>query len=256
MAKVFKFDECSLTGNLCAELKDKYSMLIPEYLIGGFYRVIFRSTAQMLKYNSSKNVHTIGFAFKDKNGQFVYGAKLTFVAPEDEESEDGGNWNLDMTFYPADLEDVDSSLDNFNDVFLTILQTELYSAMRSHCTSNEDLNILVAEYINAIRDFLDQNSNESTEDVELVMDEVFTAGVGFEKGQKVFSLVPGTAIKQIVKNDDETEKKADNVIDISTAKKDDATTAAAAYMYRSYYNSVQTEVARPQGYYCPFVPVD
>ena len=220
MAKVFKFDECSLTGNLCAELKDKYSMLIPEYLIGGFYRVIFRSTAQMLKYNSSKKVHTIGFAFKDKNGQFVYGAKLTFVAPEDEESEDGGNWNLDMTFYPADL------------------------------------NILVAEYINAIRDFLDQNSNESTEDVELVMDEVFTAGVGFEKGQKVFSLVPGTAIKQIVKNDDETEKKADNVIDISTAKKDDATTPAAAYMYRSYYNSMQTEVARPQGYYCPFVPVD
>ena len=84
MAKVFKFDECSLTGNLCAELKDKYSMLIPEYLIGGFYRVIFRSTAQMLKYNSNKKVHTIGFAFKDKNGQFVYGAKLTFVAPEDE----------------------------------------------------------------------------------------------------------------------------------------------------------------------------
>ena len=207
MAKTFKLNDCSLTGELRAHLKDEYSMLVPEYIINNVYQSLFQSCALMVKYHSDKKYRKIGFSFKDINGEFIFGTILTFTPPEDEESEDGGNWNLDMTFNKDDMEECDNSLDNFSDVYFTILNTQMYSQFRGHCASNRDLSIIISECMKAILNFLDSNSNETNEDVSLEMDDVFMATVGFENGRKVYTITPGAAIKQIVKNDDAVEKK-------------------------------------------------
>lgn len=229
MAKTFDFTECSLKQELRAELKDKYSMLVPDFLVDSLYRVFFRSFALMTKYHSNKSTHKVGFSFKDDKGQFKLGTIQTYNAPEDEESEDEGNYNLSMTFYEKDMEGCDVSLDTFTDAFITIVQTELFSDAHTHCDSNQDLIMVIAEFIDAIKIFLDRNSNDSDEDVVLKMNGVFEAAVGIENGTKVFSITPGYAVKQIVKNDDETEKKEP---DVKAATSDGATASAAAFNKR------------------------
>ena len=242
--KHFDIETSSVFGNLSKHLYDEYSMIIAEHLIEKFYRVVFRSSAMMVKYHADKKNHRTGFSFKDKNGEFVYGVILTFNPPE-EESEDGGNWTLDFTFNQADMKDVDDCIDNFSDVFYTILQTESYTAMHAHVKSNEDLCILVAEFIRAIVFFLDENSNDSSEDVELEMAHIFKASVGFDGGKKVYSLTPGDSIKQIIKGDDETEKKVNNIVEL---RKDVAEMQKAAYIFG--FNTTAHRIVT--GPYCPF----
>ena len=251
--KTFDAENCSMFGDLTAHLKDVYSMLIPDYLIGKFYRVIFRSSALMLKYHANKKNHRTGFSFKDKNGEFVYGCILTFNPPEDEESEDGGNWNLDFTFNQEDMKDLDESLDNYSDVFPTILHTDSYNTMRVNIISNEDVTILVSEFVMAIRRFLDTNSNDSTDDVELEMKHIFKATVGFEAGQKVYGLIPGDSIKQLIKADDDTSKNADNVTKIEDIKKEvEAKKAAFAYHWTIGRDQI---VRDANGLYNPFIEI-
>ena len=226
MAKVFNFKECSINGDLRAHMKEEYSMIIPEYLIENIYQTIFQSCALMVKYHANKENRKTGFAFKDHQGEFVFGTILTFTPPEDEESEDGGNWNLDMTFNKEDMEGCDNNLDNYDSVFSTISNTQMYSQFRGHCTSNRDLSIIISEFINEIKHFLDVNSNETNEDVELEMPDVFVATVGFEQGKKVYTLTPGAAIKQLIKNDDAAERK---VVPISEKDKENVELASAAF---------------------------
>lgn len=248
MAKTFKFGDCSMTGELRAHLKDEYSMMVPEYIIDNVFKSLFQSCALMVKYHADKKYHRTGFSLKDINGEFILGTILTYNPPEEEDSEDGGNWNLDMTFNKSDMDECEYSLDNFNDVYFTILNTQMYAQFRGHCASNRDLSIIVTECMKAVIHFLDSNSNDSNEDVILEMDDVFVASVGFEDGKKVYTIVPGAAIKQYVKNDDSSEKK-----DFVT--KEAAELAMAAY--RSAIQSslggffYQPQYQQPQQFYQP-----
>ena len=196
---------CSIMDELRLKLRDDYAMILPENLIPPMYRIFFRSFAIMTKYHASKQNHKTGFSFKDARGQFLLGTILTYNPPEDD-SEDGGSWNLSMTFYPEDMEGIDLSLDTFSDNFMSIVQAEMFSEAHAHCDSNADMICIISEFISAIKNFLDVNSNEKDPDVTLTMEGVFKASVGIEAGTKVYSIVPGATIKQIIKNDDATEK--------------------------------------------------
>ena len=207
MAKTFTLDECSIKGELKAELYEKFCMIVPEKMIPGIYRVIFRSFAMICKYHASKQNHTVGFSLKDETGQFKIGTILTYNAPEDEDSDDEGNYVLSMTFDEKDMVGLDLNLDNFMDSFMTIVQTDLFAEMNTHCDDNSDLLKIIVEFIDQIKRFLDANSNDSSEDVELEMKSIFTATVSIENGEKVYSIVPGYSVKQIIKNDDENEKE-------------------------------------------------
>ena len=218
MAKKFEFEKCSLAGEITTNMMNDLTFMFPEYLAAPVYRCIFRASAMMVKYNSTKEDHRVGFSFNDSNGEFVYGAILTFNPPE-EDSEDGGNWTLDMTFNKDDMKDVDKSLDNFSAVFMTIMQTELYSSIHGVISSNEDLSMVIALMMRAITNFLDANSNDSEETVELELPDVFIASVNFDSsGSKVYTIVPGANIKQIVKSDDTAEKIDKAINEVSAAK--------------------------------------
>lgn len=208
MAKTFEFNECSIKNDLSASLREKYCMMIPDKMLDGLYRCIFRSFALICRYYQTKDRHNIGFALKDERGKFVIGTIMTYEAPADEEADDEGHYALSMTFNENDLEGVDTLLDNYMDSYPTVLQTELYTALSTHCADNKDLFRITVELIEGIKKFLDANSNDTSEDVELTLPSIFTAGVSIESGEKVFSIVPGYSIKQVIKNDDATEKEA------------------------------------------------
>lgn len=208
MAKTFNLSECSIKNELSVSLQEKYCMMIPDYMIEGLYRCIFRSFATICKYYQTKDKHTIGFALKDERGRFVIGTIMTYEAPEGESDEDEGHYALSMTFNEKDLEGIDVFLDNYMDSYPATLQSELYEGLSTHCCNNADMIRIAVEVIDSIKKFLDKNSNDSSEDVELVMQSVFTAGVSIENGEKIYSVTPGYSVKQIIKNDDSTEKEA------------------------------------------------
>lgn len=206
MAKIFKFnDECSIIGEATATLKERFCMVVPGSYIAGLYRVLFRSNALMCKYYASKKYHNIGFSLKDENGEFKIGTILTYNAPE-EDSDDNGNYVLSNTWYEKDMENMDLSIDSYTDMYATIFQGELFSDLSTHCNDNADLLRIATTLIDVIHQFLDENSNDSNEDVELELESVFTASVSIIDGEKVYSLTPGYSVKQIIKNDDENEK--------------------------------------------------
>lgn len=208
MAKKFELNECSIISDVYTKMKDVYGMLIPDIMIGPIFRTVERSLATMLKYNESKTVKKMGFSIRDDKGEFVIGSILTYNPPEDEDSDDEGNYVLSQTFDEADMQDCDLLLDDRTDTYKTILQTMLFSEANTHCDDNSALMITVYEFIKSIKEFLDRNSNDTTEDVELSMASVFTAGVSIEGGKKHFYIIPGYSVKQIIKNDDENEKEA------------------------------------------------
>lgn len=217
MAKKFNIEECSLINDLIADLREKYAMIVPRGLILGLYRTFKRSYALACKSAANKTTKKIAFQFKDANGEFIIGTILTFVPPADEESEDGGNWNLSMTYDIKDTEDADVIMDTFTDTFMTIVQTEMFSHMSAYCGKNDDVITVCAELERKVLQFLDANSNDSDEEVELTMEGVFTSSVGIENGEKKYAVVPGYAVKQIIKNDDEAEKAASSVLEDKAA---------------------------------------
>lgn len=208
MAKTFEFDKCSIMGEVSTKMANDYGMLIPDRIIAGLYRCFFESFPMMLKYHASKQNARTGFSLKDDKGIFVMGAILNYNAPDDEEGEDEGNYVLSFVTDERDMNNLDLSLDVYMDSYAASVQTLLFSEVQAYCANTKDLFTVEVEFIRAIYDFLDKNSNDSDEDVELVMPGVFTATVSIEDGKKVYSIVPGHVIKQIVKNDDATEKEA------------------------------------------------
>ena len=147
MSKKINITESSMINELKAQLKEKYAMLIPDKVIVSLYRVFFRSFALMVKYNSNKKTPRIGFSFKSNTGEFVIGTILTYNAPDGEDAEDAGNWNLTMTFNQDDMADLDNEFDSYNSSFMSIVTQEMMQDCRAHCTDSSDLTIIITEFI-------------------------------------------------------------------------------------------------------------
>lgn len=208
MAKRFEFGqdvnngaEISLTNNFNISMLEKYSFNIPEHLVPGLYRVMFRSIAIYLKSQQNKGVNKISCKILNAKGEFRMGATLTYQAPEEGAEDETGNWILAYTFDQSDLEGADVLIDNHKPVFFSIVQSELHSTMFGSMEGPESMHKIFEGCIDSMIEFLDANSNDG-EEIELNMPDVFTAYCGFEEGSKVYSITPGATVKQLVKDDD------------------------------------------------------
>lgn len=189
----------SLTKNYSVALAEKYNFSVADQHVPTLYRTMFRVIAIALKSMANKKKKKIGFEFKDAHGNMIFGATLSFI--EGEEGEDKGNWVLAYTFDPSDLDGSDDIVDNQKDMFVALCQSEIYNDSFGNFGDPVSMNRLFEQCIISLKEFLDANSNDGTP-VQLTMLGIFTATVGFEGGEKIFSITPGAQIKQLIKNDD------------------------------------------------------
>lgn len=189
----------SLVQNYTTALVEKYQFTVAQQYVAGVYRTLFKVIAIALKNIATKKSKKVSFRFNDDHGNMIFGATLNFI--EGEEAEDAGNWVLAYTFDPADLEESDNIISNQQDMFVALCQSEVYSDMFGNFAEPEGMNRMYEQCIESLKEFLDANS-EDGEEVQLEMQGIFTATVGFEGGERVYSVVPGAQIKQIIKNDD------------------------------------------------------
>lgn len=198
--KTLDFNETSIPSYFLLNIKERWGMNFPLNRVPEFYRVIFNSIATYLKHNRSKSSPRIGFKLVNDAGEFRFGAILEYQKPEDGEAEDTGNWVLSCTFYEDDMKNLDVCIDNMSNTFTTIVDGEIFSTMYGHMTESSVATNMFTAAIESLKDQLSKMA-DSGEEVEVSLPGVFKASVGFEDGQKVFAIVPGHNVKQIIKDD-------------------------------------------------------
>lgn len=198
--KRLEFGETSIGMQFVVDLMENHQMVWEAEKTADFARVFFATVADVLKANQNTSMKRIGFNFKDDKGEFKFGAILTFRKPDDSAEEDSGNWYLEMTFNSEDMKDLDLELDNHSDIFIINAAHELQNICYGRFRSTETMHIMFNCLLNTITKFLDVNASE-TEEVEVVLQGVFTASVAVEDGKKLMFIEPGEYIKQLIKSD-------------------------------------------------------
>lgn len=200
MSKTFEFNETSIPSQFSINLKANYNMTFNDVYTADFFRTILTTFADCCRLKQSKDNKRIGLILKDDKGNFVFGTILTFEKPEDAAEDDSGNWYLAFTFYEEDMEDLDVCTDNHSREFIQEANMKLYDIMHGHYRDVDTMYKMFIEAIKVLTTFLDVNVTEE-EEVEVVLRSVFTATAAIEDGKKIFSIVPGEYIKQIIKDD-------------------------------------------------------
>ena len=201
MSKQFELGNTSIPSQFSVNLKNNYGLIWLEARTADFYRVVLGTFADCCRLYQSKANSRIGLSLKDDKGNFIFGTILSFQKPEEESEDDSGNWYLEFTMDEADMIDLDIDIDNHSREFIQTAILKCNSVMNGRFKNTEVLYHMFIEAINTLTTFLDVNATEG-EEVEVVLRAVFTATVAYdEEGKKIFSIIPGEYIKQIIKND-------------------------------------------------------
>lgn len=200
MSKQFEFDQTSIPSQYSIDLLENHGMTWIDTRTRDFYRTVFTTIADVLKIHQNKNKERIGFIMKDDKGNFKFGAILNYNKPEEGEEDDSGNWYLEMTFYPEDMTDIEEIYDNHSSEFTVSAAREAMAIVSMRFRTAEYMHTMMTAAIDTLVNFLDANAIEGDE-VEVVLNGVFTASVVIEDGKKIMSIVPGEIIKQIIKAD-------------------------------------------------------
>ena len=197
--KVLEFNESPIPSHYILTIKERWGMDYPENRVAELYRVIFNSIATMLKVNRNKNNPRIGFKLLNDAGEFRLGAILEYQSGEESE-EDTGNWVISFTFYEDDMKDINDCKDNMFDSFTTIADHEMYSTTYGHFTEESAITNMFSAAIEVLKDQLSSIA-DSGEECKITLPGVFESSIGFEEGQKVYAIIPGHNVKQLIKDD-------------------------------------------------------
>ena len=197
--KEFNFENTSIAANYSIELHDNFNFMWVESRTADMYRIFFSTIADVLKLSEDKSYKKIAFKYKNTKGEFIFGAALEFIEP-DEDEEDKGNWFLSFTFNEDDLKDADKEIDNHSDLFITCCDHEAESILYGRFVTLEHTDQMLGTLIDVLKKFLDKNASPD-EELQVTLRSVFTAGVSIDGDTKIYTITPGEYIKQIIKND-------------------------------------------------------
>lgn len=197
----YEFMTSSIQSQFIQNLSDRYCYSITEDRTAEIYQILFESFAKALvaARRDNRTSPRIGLRVIDDKGNFKFGAILNYNAPEESNEDDHGSYYLEFTFYEEDMKDLDFELDNHSTTYAMALQASS-SEHSARFTNIQAMFEIIDTALDTLRSYLDINAKED-EVIDLIFQGVFTASVGIEDGKKVFSIVPGETVKQIVKDD-------------------------------------------------------
>ena len=196
------FNDSNISSEFRYNLMDHYAYKWNASITADWYRVVFFTIADVLKYKRVKSAPKTGFILKDDKGEFVFGAIMIYHSPDDEDSsdDDKGNYTLEFTFDQNDMKDMDAIEDNHSDIFVTCLQKSLDSIIRARLLQSDFGNNIFMESIRTLKNYLDANAPETGE-FSVELRGVFTGTVSVEGDKKLISIEPGEMVKQSIKSD-------------------------------------------------------
>lgn len=199
-----KLGETSLPQQFATEYETTVGPhVIPEDVITAF-KAVHAATADFLADVKRKN-QKVCLNFVDAANNFIMAAIVKYNKNE-EEGQD--NWNYYFTFNEDDIKDVPAvNRHNSNETpFHSKVTNRLYE-LGLRITDATYISPLISMTAKSLSLFLDQNVKPG-EEVILEEDGYFVASVKIEDDQPVKSLIPGSDMKIIIKQDDATQKAA------------------------------------------------
>lgn len=201
MSKTFVLSQTSIPSQYGVTISQRHMYDWLADMTPDLYRTVFYVAANRLVSlrEQTPKAKKVGFTYKTTDGDFVAGAILSFHDSETDENE--GNWYLEFTFDPEDMkEDFDAIADNHDSSFFTMFAMTMRKIINGGVRDVVIANNLIMTAFDILKNFLDVNASEA-EDITVEEPGVFAATVEVENGEKIFSIVPGEATKQIVKDD-------------------------------------------------------
>lgn len=191
----------AIPSQVSIDALQRYSFNMATANIPTAYTLLFTSIATFLQLRESKDAGKVSLSIHDERGNFKIAGIVSYHAPdEDAKDDERGNWSLEFTLDEKDLREVSVKFDNMNSEYISILNNEFKNSFNGKFKSTTYIPQVFAICIDSL---INQLDNLVTEDkaVDIKLNGIFIASGAVEDGQKVISIVPGSVVKQIVKND-------------------------------------------------------
>ena len=155
-----------------------------------------------------KKSEPVGIKINDDRGNFCFGAFVTFIPMEVDETK--GNYNLTFTFDESDMKEVTKTVDQrdslFRHVFYSVGSSEKYKIRFEADAANDWIGYAICVCMTAIKTYLEKNYKL---DPQVVMDDFFTASAELD-GEKIYvAITPSAVLKQHIKDDASIETEQD-----------------------------------------------
>lgn len=177
----------------------------PERIIKSFFAAV---ATFLSKRKVSKTDEATAFVVQDINGVFKFAAFVEYHANEANPDEPG-NWSYATTFREEDLQDLEKrkTVKKFlagDPTFKQIFDKVSYDVggfvFERETFMYDACNLVIDSLVQT----LDHEAKEG-EVVDVEMPGYFTASVGVENGEKVFSITPDGHMKALIKSDIQLE---------------------------------------------------
>ncbi len=190
--------ETSFTSMFVKNCQTHFSFSWLEDHVAPLMKSVFMTVSEILKSRQNKNDEKIAFEIKDFKGNFIFGAILTYTKPA--ENEDKGNWNLEFTFDKNDLSDINIIGDNLNTEYITSLEKNFCEMTHRRFKNPEFLHKCVQMIFTTLSEYMSSNAKEGEEFAVELIDYIEIIST-IEKGEIIISAIPGSIIKQAIKDD-------------------------------------------------------
>lgn len=190
--------ETSFTSMFVKNCETNFRFSWLEDHVSPLMKSTLMTVSEILKSRQNKNDEKICFEIKDLKGNFIFGSILTYTKPA--EGEDKGNWNLEFTFNKSDLEGINSIGDNLNTEYITSLEKNFCDLTHRRFKNPEFLHKVIQMLFVTLSDYMASNAKEG-EEFAVELPDYLEAISTVENGEIIISVVPGSIIKQAIKDD-------------------------------------------------------
>lgn len=196
-----EFNSTNLPALVSKGLYEQKNYDIDAIHIDKLYYTLFYSVSAVLREIKSKE-NPVSFIIKDIRDNDIAAATVEYF---DNEGDNPGNWSLAWTFDPKDVPENADKKDLQNPLYHPHFKSIAGEKFGMMFTDSTALVNLMTFCVEQLYKWLDENAKEG-EDVEIVLDGVFTAKVQIEDGKKVFAIIPAGEVKTMIKDDVTIEK--------------------------------------------------
>lgn len=163
------------------------------------YNMLFVAISRFLGLMKSKENGSVALVINDYKGNLLMAAIVRYT-PNEENPAMPGNWNLSYTLKSEDLTDVAVKHYSEDIAFHHVLVDVALEMYNTGFESTMLIENLIKWCTGLLLDNLDKNAR-ADEEVDIILQDMFTARVAVEDDIKVMSIEPGAKTKQLIKGD-------------------------------------------------------
>ena len=191
------FNETSIPANYVVDIRNKARMdIMPEH-VHQIYEVMFGTFSTFLANVKSKE-QKVALVLEDLKGNFKFAGVVSYH--ENENKDMPGNWTYELTFDEEDIKGIPSIFKTLETKFEVITADVAHRLHKMKFSSPTYVHDIFIGCIDTLMKYLDENAAEA-ETKEVDLPGYFLASVTVTDGKKEFSIVPGDAMKRLIKDD-------------------------------------------------------